>query len=130
MIPRGLVALLLVLPVAAEQRPRSLAAWSRGPARYLLTAKDVREFRGLETEGARALFIERFWLGRDPTPGTLRNEYREEFWARVEDANLRFSTVGPGWKTDRGRVLLLMGWPNRIELDEFPQVDSTPGLRG
>jgi GWxTD domain-containing protein len=124
-------ALLLAFSAgAAERGVTSLAAWSNGPVRFLLPGEDARAFRALETEGARALFIERFWLGRDPTPGTLRNEYREEFWARVEDANLRFSTAGPGWKSDRGRILILLGWPDRIESEDFPQVDALPRLTG
>lgn len=59
---------------------------------------------------------EAFWTKRDPTPDAEPNEYRTAFFERLRHANRHFSTpVTPGWKTDRGYVLLRHGHPDRIE---------------
>jgi len=59
---------------------------------------------------------EAFWSKRDPTPDAEPNEYRTAFFERLRFANRHFSTpVTPGWKTDRGFVLLRHGHPDRIE---------------
>jgi GWxTD domain-containing protein len=56
-----------------------------------------------------------FWTRRDPTPGTRRNEAEEEFLARVEEAERRFSGLDPGWRSDMGRIYIRFGPPDRIE---------------
>ena len=43
--------------------------------------------------------IDLFWVRRDPTPGTLRNEFREEFEARVVYADKEFK-----FKNKRGAL--------------------------
>jgi GWxTD domain-containing protein len=63
------------------------------------------------------MFIEQFWLRRDPTPGTLENEYREEHYRRIAYANDRFGTDNvAGWKTDRGMIYIKFGPPDEKEL--------------
>ncbi|MGH7703718.1 MAG: GWxTD domain-containing protein, partial [Gemmatimonadales bacterium] len=65
---------------------------------------------------AKRRFLTQFWTRRDPTAGTLANEFREEFKARVEYANRTFKEPGrialPGWKTDRGRIYVRNGPPD------------------
>src|SRR5262249_28933174 len=61
----------------------------------------------------RQQFIQAFWEDRDPTPGTQRNEYKEEFDARLKYVKENFNREGPNpLKTDRGRVWMLLGKPN------------------
>lgn len=59
--------------------------------------------------------VAEFWQGRDPSPGSIRNEYRDEIQQRMEAAASLFVEPfqRPGWKTDRGRVLLQYGVPSR-----------------
>jgi GWxTD domain-containing protein len=83
---------------------------------YLITEYERIAFRSLATEQEMQKFIERFWLRRDPTPGTAVNEMKEEHYRRIDYANKRFSTaVTPGWRTDRGRAYICYGPPDEIE---------------
>jgi len=57
-----------------------------------------------------------FWESRDPNSATPVNEFQDDFFRRLRYANQHFGTaVLPGWKTDRGYVVLKYGDPDRIE---------------
>src|SRR5512137_2670527 len=94
-------------------------------ARLIMTKEETKIFERLPDPESRKEFIADFWLKRDPDPDTPDNAYKKEFEARVEFVNKRFNKEGgPGYNTDRGRVYILMGPPDKIE--EFPpQVGST-----
>jgi GWxTD domain-containing protein len=80
----------------------------------IATPEEVRELR----EASPALRKEawnRFWKRRDPTPDTPENEFRDEFFARVRHADEQFSVLGPGWRSDRGRVYIQFGPPDQVE---------------
>ncbi len=66
--------------------------------------------------------IESFWQANDPTPGTIRNENRDLFNQRVQNADERFSIHKrmQGWKSDRGRIYIKFGEPDQITTDAFP----------
>jgi GWxTD domain-containing protein len=99
--------------------------WVRGPVRYLIGKEEERAFKKLDSDDARASFVERFWSRRDPTPATWFNEYRQTFWQRVTDANEKFlDSAGPGWKTDRGKIYILYGPPERIQEDANADVQG------
>lgn len=90
--------------------------WQDGPARYILTSQEEDDLRSLKSTAALARFINRFWEKRDPSPGTFENEYRRMFWQRVAEANRRFRvSTTPGWKTDRGKIFIMLGEPFDIE---------------
>jgi len=94
-------------------------------ARLIMTKEENRIFQRLPDVPTRREFIEDFWLKRDPDPDTPLNEYRREFEARVDFVSKRFNKEGgPGYNTDRGRVYIFMGPPDKIE--EFsPQSRSS-----
>jgi len=132
---RTSLPLALLLPLAlgavaaapAEDEPRDLKSWIDGPVRYIARKAEVQAFRDLETDDARALFVERFWARRDPTPNTLTNEYRHLFWTRVQEANSNFvDSPRPGWMTDRGKIHVLYGPPTEIQQDHFLHVGGSP----
>jgi len=92
---------------------------------HISTESERKVFLSLDSERDRAIFVRSFWLQRDPTPGTLENEYKkeiEERYAYVEKYFKRGSSK-PGWMTDMGRFYMLLGKPNSIE-----RFDSKPGL--
>ena len=60
--------------------------WRAGPVKYLLTKDEDKEYKGLETDEARAKFVQSFWERRDPTPGTPANEYRDAFYTNAREA--------------------------------------------
>ncbi len=81
--------------------------------RYTITPEERRAFLAL-APGAREAFIEDFWRRRDPTPATAENEYRTEYYNRIERSNRLFSGGGsPGWLQDRGRVYITLGPPDQ-----------------
>ena len=46
--------------------------WLNADVAYIITDAERRAFNGLSNDDERESFIEQFWLGRDPTPDTLR----------------------------------------------------------
>jgi GWxTD domain-containing protein len=84
---------------------------------YIITPGENEVFLTLRTERDRDFFIEAFWKQRDPTPGTPENEYRDEHLRRFAHANKFYGrgTVREGWRTDRGRISIILGEPANIE---------------
>lgn len=84
---------------------------------YIITEEEKDVFMQLNSERERDIFIESFWKQRDPTPGTPENEYREKIIERFNHANkyLGRETVREGWKTDRGRIYIILGPPQSKE---------------
>ena len=123
---RLLAAVLVVLAAAAgpglaaakpKLDPESQAFYQT--ARLIMTKEETKIFQRLPDAAGRKEFIADFWLKRDPDPDTPDNEYRKEFEARVSYVNRRFNKEGgPGYNTDRGRVWILIGPPDKAE--EFP----------
>lgn len=79
--------------------------------RYIITKVESKIFLELPPSG-RERFIREFWARRDPTPKTAKNEYREIYYQRIEEANRLFKGARPGWLQDRGRIYILFGPPN------------------
>jgi GWxTD domain-containing protein len=78
----------------------------------------VKAYKALETELDRQNFIDWFWQRRDVIPATTENEFRDRYEQRVFDAMRLFSdTAKPGWKTDQGKVYILVGPPDEINRD-------------
>ncbi len=130
---RSAAALLLaaaVLLPCAYGDDGELEDWIDGPIRYIVQPQERKGFRNLTGDGERALFIERFWMRRDPTPDTLVNEYRQLFWERVREANdMIQDSTKPGWKTDRGKIYILYGPPTEVKdyVDLAPESSPTSG---
>ena len=123
----GLAIGLLAAREAAAARSE-LRKWVEGPIRYVARKEEAKMFRSLETDEARAIFVEKFWRRRDPSPDTLANEYRELFWHRVQEANANFTeSAKPGWMTDRGKIHILYGPPTDIENFSDLQSERTTG---
>jgi GWxTD domain-containing protein len=89
--------------------------WLNEDVRWIITDEERAAFNQLSNDEERDQFIEQFWLRRDPTPDTVENEYKDEYYRRIAYANERFSSGIPGWKTDRGRIYIMYGPPDEIE---------------
>lgn len=95
--------------------------WYQGPVRYIISKTEVKAYKSLETELDRQNFIDWFWQRRDIDPSTTRNEFRDRFEQRVFEATRRFNeTATPGWKTDMGKIYILMGPPDDEKKDLMP----------
>jgi GWxTD domain-containing protein len=78
---------------------------------HLLTQKDMRRARDMDPEGKR-LFMLDYWSRQHPGDPDAANRH----FARVAEANRRYSFLNrEGWKTDRGRVLIIYGEPDYVD---------------
>ncbi len=89
-----------------------------GAISYIATSEEKKVMNNLDEAGKRSFLID-FWLKRDRTPNTPQNEYRDEYLSMVRTANQQFTGFQKGWKTDRGRVLLVYGVPDEIERNPY-----------
>ena len=89
--------------------------WLNEDVVYIISEKERAEFAALKTDEERQQFVERFWMQRDPTPGTPENEFKEEHYRRIAYANDHWAKHAPGWKSDRGRIYIVYGPPDEID---------------
>lgn len=80
---------------------------------YIITPQEARIFREMPPED-RHEFVAEFWKRRDPDPETEDNEFRNIYYTRIALANKAFKAGIPGWKTDRGRIYVLLGPPTDV----------------
>ena len=79
--------------------------------RYIISGKEEKAFLKLP-DSEKDKFIEEFWKRRDPYPTTEENEFKTQYFDRINQANRLFLSEGkPGWLTDRGRIYILFGPP-------------------
>ena len=115
-----IVVMTLPLKLLPNQNPaleKKYEKWIKEEVIYIITPIEKDVFYKLETDRDRDLFIEEFWRQRDPTPGTPRNEFKEEHYRRIEYTNKTFGRGAPikGWRTDRGRFYIKLGNPEFVE---------------
>jgi len=92
--------------------------------RYIVTKEERKIFLELPDSDKRE-FQGEFWSRRDPDPVTEENEFKEEYFRRIDEANRLFHGGTPGWLQDRGRIYILIGPPT--ERYVYPmQADSKP----
>ncbi len=109
------ISVLFIFPSCRYQRLRKNLlpedADFLSKVRYIITKEEEHLF--LETsDSEKEKFKQEFWERRDPDPYTEENEFRIEYFNRIERANELFRSEGkPGWLTDRGRIYILFGPP-------------------
>jgi len=115
---------LLVAPAASAgekgqkpKLPESYKKWLEEEVSYIIVPMERGVFLKLQTDRERDLFIEAFWKQRDPTPGSAENEFKTEHFRRIVHANryLGRDAPRPGWKTDRGRIYVILGEARDIQ---------------
>ncbi|SPE38896.1 Peptidase M56, BlaR1 [Candidatus Sulfopaludibacter sp. SbA3] len=127
---------LTVRPSAERIHPLQKAGetpyrkWLNEDVAYVITDAERSAFKQLQTDEEREKFIEQFWLIRDPTPGTIENEFKEEHYRRIAYANEHYSSSIPGWKTDRGRIYITYGPPDEIEDHSAGGAYQRPAAQG
>jgi GWxTD domain-containing protein len=104
----GCVQPLMMVPPLDPPAQRFLEQIS-----YIITPQEERIFREIPPED-RGKFIEDFWRRRDPNPETEVNEFRQAYYTRLAIADKAFKAGIPGWKTDRGRIYVLLGPPTDV----------------
>jgi len=115
-----LLGALLAAPAASAAQkgqkpklPENFKKWLTEEVGYIIAPMEREVFLKLQTDRERDLFIEAFWKQRDPTPGTPENEFKTEHYRRIDHANryLGRDAPRPGWRTDRGRIYIILGEP-------------------
>ena len=110
------------LPVGAEdERLEKLGPehrkWLVEDVVYIILERERDVFLTLETSEDRDRFIESFWRKRDPNRATPVNEFKVEHYERMDYANqfLGRETSRQGWRTDRGRMYIILGKPLEVQ---------------
>jgi GWxTD domain-containing protein len=97
----------------------------------IMTKEEKEIYKRLPDKDSKEEFIKEFWEIRDPDPGTIENENKEEFETRMEYANTWFGVWNPrrgkldlgaeekyrGWDSDRGRIYIILGPPDELVYD-------------
>ncbi len=115
------LSLFFLTPPSAADRQKELPAeykkWLEEEVVYIITSVEKEVFLKLTTDRERDMFIEAFWKHRDPAPGTPENEFKTEHFRRISYVNHFYGRQSPrpGWRTDRGRVYIILGEPNDIQ---------------
>lgn len=95
------------------------ALWLDQDVRWIITDQERSAFHSLKNDEERDRFIEAFWTRRNPTPDELKNAFEDEHYRRMVYANEHLGNADlAGWETDRGRIYIRYGAPDRIE--SFP----------
>ncbi len=121
----GLVLAALAMSFVAGVAPVSnaqvetldrLEKWLSEDVVYIINEAEETKFATLINDADREAFIEKFWRDRDPNPSTPDNEFRSEHYRRIAYSNAGWGEEGSGWKTDRGRIYVIYGPPDEIEV--------------
>ncbi len=75
----------------------------------LITDDERNSFLALDKDYQRDAFIERFWESRDKYKSTARNEFRDRWEARIQQARAQW---GGNLNDERVRIFLLNGAPS------------------
>ncbi|MCI0693376.1 GWxTD domain-containing protein [candidate division KSB1 bacterium] len=83
--------------------------------KYVATGEEIKMYAQIQSETGKREFLARFWAeveaGRLERAGVKRTEYLR----RVAAANQHYTFLNKeGWRTDRGRVLILYGDPDHV----------------
>lgn len=103
--------------IVRDNLPPTHKKWLNEDVIHIITQKEKEVFLKLDSNQERELFIEAFWRQRDPNPETPVNEFKNEHYRRIEYANKMYGvgTSKPGWKTERGRIYIILGKPVTVE---------------
>jgi GWxTD domain-containing protein len=103
---------------AIRRLPTTARDWLTEDAVYIITPEERCAFLQLETDEERNLFIEQFWNRRTLHPISLDYDFKVEHYRRIVYANEKYGGQRPGWKTDRGRIYVLFGPPDSVDVKE------------
>ncbi|MBI5265820.1 MAG: GWxTD domain-containing protein [candidate division Zixibacteria bacterium] len=91
-----------------------------GQLGYIASSNELSQIKKAKTYDERKAAFDAFWEKHDLSPGTPDNEFKREFYRRVNIANRQFSGMRrEGWRTDRGRVFIINGEPDEIEDEPY-----------
>jgi GWxTD domain-containing protein len=84
-------------------------------AKYVATNDEIKMYSQIQSETGKREFLSKFWA--DVETGRLEHApvKRTDYLRRVAAANQHYTFLNKGgWRTDRGRVLILYGEPDHV----------------
>jgi GWxTD domain-containing protein len=118
----GILLPVLLLPAINEKEllkklPPQYRKWLQEEVVYIIAEKEKEVFLQFATDLERDAFIKAFWRQRDSNPNTPENEFQIEHYRRIKYANNWFGkeSPAPGWKSDQGRIYIMLGEPKSID---------------
>ena len=111
-------------PLHTDGGPPLFKAWLEQDVVWIIMPEEIAAFKALQNDKQRDQFVEAFWQRRDPTRDTYEDEFKDEHYRRIAYANDHFGWEGAGWKTDRGRIYIAYGPPDRITT--YSALESRP----
>lgn len=85
-------------------------------SKYIAAKSEIDLYENLTQLDAKRKFLSDFWRKRDNDQNTVSNDFKIKYFERLEFANSNFGNkFKDGYKTDRGRVVLLYGQPDRVD---------------
>jgi GWxTD domain-containing protein len=111
-----LLLFLLRINLSANEEDK-YEQWIKKEVNLIITSAEKKEFEKLKKDEDKESFIKLFWAKRDPISQTEKNEFREEFYRRLDYIKNAFLYgYKTGLETDQGKVYLYFGEPK-----VFPQ---------
>jgi GWxTD domain-containing protein len=94
------------------------ARWLAEDVALIIVPEERAAFLRLTDDAEREHFITQFWQRRNPEGrDAARNRFKDEHYRRIRYANERFAKADvPGCQTDRGRLYIVMGPPDEMEV--------------
>jgi GWxTD domain-containing protein len=115
---------------AIHRLPENARYWLAEDVVYIITPEERCAFLHLNTDEERAQFVEQFWYRRTVDPISLDYDFKTEHYRRIVFANEKYSGQLAGWKTDRGRIYVLFGPPDSVDLVANNAAASTASIQG
>lgn len=81
---------------------------------YIADGVIYDSLRNAKTLEAKQNWFERYWQVNFPSQDSLRNPIREEYYQRARYADRAFGNGMDGWRTDRGRIHMVYGFPDEV----------------
>jgi Ca-activated chloride channel family protein len=76
----------------------------------IMLASELDTFLILETDAQREIYITEFWRRRDQAQGTTNHRYKDDYYARLDEAKEKFKYMS----SDRARMYILQGAPTEM----------------
>ena len=128
MIKRIFFCLVIIMVSGAlvvGQTGKDLKNWHKEEVNHIITKAETKEYKKLKNVSDQEKYIELFWAKRDPTPGTKKNEFREEYNQRVAHAEESFLYgLIRGTKTEQGKIYLFFGQARIVQQSPSAQASQ------
>jgi len=95
----------------------ALEKWMDGPTQLIALEDEKKLWKSLDTDDDRERFVRWFWQRRGEDPRGREASQKMAFYGRVGEANKLFTAIPRGWRTDRGRVWVVLGRPDNMRAE-------------